>query len=73
MLVNLARAPGELKRTLAPHPGRLLRQAAASGARLAAYSHQRDQRETRRMRNLILALATLAGVLMVAVSATHTF
>jgi len=25
------------------------------------------------MRNLILALATLAGVLMVAVSATHTF
>jgi len=25
------------------------------------------------MRNLILALATLAGVVMVAVSATHTF
>lgn len=32
-----------------------------------------DDGGRRRMRNLFLALATLAGVLMVAVTATHTF
>jgi hypothetical protein len=36
-------------------------------------THIRGSTGERRMRNLILALATLAGVVMVAVSATHTF
>jgi hypothetical protein len=44
----------------------------ASGARLAAYLIPRKGTE-RSMRNLLYALATLIGVVMVAAGAAHSF
>lgn len=43
----------------------------ASGAKFAAYLPSRNGR--RKMRNLIFALATLAGMLMVAANAARPF